>query len=61
MKAQSRGDIAFRRLSCSLFFLIDSLKYLDVVLSKIKEMPETAFSAPFSSTLKETTLSEKGV
>ena len=49
------------RNSCSLFCLIDSLKYLDIVLSEIENMPETAFSAPFSSTLKEMTLSEQGV
>ena len=41
-----------------LFFLIGSLEYLDIVLSEIKDMSETAFSAPFSLTLNETTLSE---
>ena len=44
-----------------LFFLIDSLKYLDIVLSEIEDMLETAVSVRFSSTLKETTLSEQGV
>ena len=44
-----------------LFFLIDSLKYLDIVLSEIEEMLETAVNVRFSSTLKETTLSEQGV
>ena len=44
-----------------MFFFIDSLKYLFIVLSEIKDMPETAFnSAPFSLTLKEATLSEQG-
>ena len=45
--------------SFSLFFLIDFLKYLDIVLSEIKDMPKTAFSAPYILTLKETTLSER--
>ena len=45
----------------SLFFLIDSLEYLDIVLSEINDMTGTAISAPFSLTLKETTLSEQGV
>ena len=40
---------------------MDSPKYLDIVLlDMIKDMPETAFSAPFNLTLKEMTLSERG-
>ena len=34
-----------------LFFLTDSVEYLDIVLSEIKDMSETAFSALFSLTL----------
>ena len=41
-----------------LFFLIGSLEHLDIVLSETKDISETAFSAPFSLTLNETTLSE---
>ena len=44
-----------------VFFLTDSLEYLNIVLSEIKDMSGTAFSAPFSLTLKESTLSEQGV
>ena len=55
MKAQSRY-----RNSCSLFFLIDSSKIPHCFIG-IKDMPKTAFSVPFSSTLKETTLSEQRV
>ena len=40
---------------------IYSLEYIDIVLLEIKDMPETAFSAPFSFTLKGTTLSEQGL
>ena len=42
-------------------FLTDSLENLDIVLSEIKDMSETALSAPFSLTLKETKLSEQGL
>ena len=45
----------------SLLFSIDSPKYLDIVLLEIKDVSEPAFSAPFSCTLKETTLSGKRV
>ena len=31
------------------FFLIHSLEYLDIVLSKTKDMSETAFNTPFSN------------
>ena len=44
----------------SLFFLIDFVEYPDIVLSEIKDISETACSAPFSLMLKETTLSEQG-
>ena len=42
-------------------FFIDSLKYLDIVSSEIKDMPDTALSALFGLTLIETTLCEQGV
>ena len=42
-----------------VFFLIDSLKYLDSVLIEIKNMFQTAFSAPYSLLLKERTLKER--
>ena len=42
----------------SLFFLIDCLEYLDIVLLEIKDIKsKTAFGALFSLTLKEMTLS----
>ena len=44
----------------SLFFLIGSLEYLDIVLSEIIDMCETAFSAQFCLALKETTSFEQG-
>ena len=37
------------------------MKYLGIVLSEIKDMSESAFSAPFSLTQKEMTLSEQRV
>ena len=44
----------------SLFFLIDCLEYLDIVLLEIKDIKsKTAFGALFSLTLKEMTLSEQ--
>ena len=44
-------------LHFSLFFLVDSLEYLDFVLQEIKDMAGTVLGL----TLKETTLSEQGV
>ena len=45
----------------SLFFLIVSLEYFDIVLSEMKDMSETAFSAPFSLTLKSDVFFNRGV
>ena len=41
--------------------MIDSIDYLDIVFLEIKDLSETAFSAPFRLTLKEMTLSEQVV
>ena len=53
-----------KRNEIILQFFVDlfiaSLEYLDIALSEIKAMSETVFSAPFTLTLKETTLSELG-
>ena len=55
---RKRNKIIFRIF---VSFFIDSLKFFDIVLSEIKDMPDTALSALFGLTLIETALCEQGV